>query len=214
MKASTATRNHPKHVVQWVREQLEMTQLQFSEATKVGLFSLQSIESGRLKLSERFAYRLNKATDIQPEWFLANKLVAPLPDRAKLKKHFEFAQKAAVDLYPARVAPWMFIYRFAHLQIALAKKHRGLAGFRHSGLQDRMGKMNMELLATIKNPKERRKFYEKTVREMKGKDEQVLLSHIARCRDLLRFIRKNKAQQSDEPKVVVQQSVKGSNRKR
>jgi transcriptional regulator with XRE-family HTH domain len=201
MKASTASRNSPKHVVQWVREQLGMTQLQFSEATKVGLFSLQSIESGRLKLSERFAYRLNKATDIQPEWFLANKLVEPLPDRAKLKKHFEFAQKTAVDLYPARLAPQMFIYRFGHLQIALAKKHGGLAGFRHSGLQDRMEKMNLKLLNTIKDPRKRREFYETVRAEINGKDEQVLLSHIARCRDLLRFIREQKVQRSGEQKL-------------
>ena len=201
MKTSTTPRNPPRHVVQWVREQLAINQLQFSEATQVGLFSLQSIESGRLKLSERFAYRLAKATGIQPQWFLANELVEPLPDRAELKKHFEHAQKSGIDLYPGRLLPRMIVYRFAYLQKELAKKHRGLAGFRHSGLQDRLGKMNLKLLTTIKNAKERRGFYEKTVREIKGKDEQVLLSHIAECRELLRFIRENKAQQSDEQKL-------------
>ena len=136
MKTSTTPRNPPRHVVQWVREQLAINQLQFSEATQVGLFSLQSIESGRLKLSERFAYRLAKATGIQPQWFLANELVEPLPDRAELKKHFEHAQKSGIDLYPGRLLP-----RMISLSIRLpAKRARqktsrtcGLSPFRSPG---------------------------------------------------------------------------------
>ena len=71
-----------------------MNQLQFSEATQVGLFSLQSIESGRLKLSERFAYRLAKATGIQPQWFLANELVEPLPTAPSSKSTSNMRRKA------------------------------------------------------------------------------------------------------------------------
>lgn len=198
MKASRNSKSPPKHVVQWVRQQLKMTQLQFAEATGVGFFSLQSIESGRARLSEKNAYLLTKATNIRPEWFLANKL-EPVPDPTELKKHFERAQESGIDLYPARLLPRMIVLRFTYLQIALAKKHVSYAGFRHSGLQDRLGKMNLKLLNTIKDPRERREFWKRTCAEIKGKNEQILLSLIAECRELLRFIRKRKRERTAGP---------------
>ena len=201
MKASPNSKNPPKHVAQWVREVLGLTQLQFSEATGVKLHSLQSIETGRLPLSERHAYRLAKATGIRPAWYLANKL-EPVPAPAKLKKHFERAQESGgLDFYPALLFPRMILSRFTYLQMELVKKHGSYAGFRHSGLHDRLGKMNLKLLNTIEDPRERRKFYEAVCAEIKGKDEQVLLSLIAEYRDLLRFIRK-KRQESAERRAA------------
>lgn len=60
------------HVLRWVREQVGLSQGELGKLIGSTQPTIQSIELGRLALSERFAYRLQEQFGLPAKWFLAN----------------------------------------------------------------------------------------------------------------------------------------------
>jgi len=82
----------PQVCVVWIREQLDMTQSDLANLIGASVHTIQSIELGRLTLSERFAYKIAEQTGVSPRWLRANKLKKPLPDPKQIREEFERAQ--------------------------------------------------------------------------------------------------------------------------
>ena len=81
-----------RHVVAWVRETLGLKQSELASLIGISPNTLQSIELGRLPLSERIAYRLSEQTGIRAKWLLDNELGDPPPDPAEMRRKYEKAQ--------------------------------------------------------------------------------------------------------------------------
>ena len=60
-----ALKKKSRHVVAWVRKTLGLTQSELASLIGISANTLQSIELGRLPLSERIAYRLSEQTGIR-----------------------------------------------------------------------------------------------------------------------------------------------------
>ena len=101
------------HVVAWVRKTLGLTQSELASLIGISANTLQSIELGRLPLSERIADRLNEQTGIRAKWFLDNELGDPLPDPSKMRRKYENAQADPWGSFFSQVdlVPRMFLLR-------------------------------------------------------------------------------------------------------
>ena len=80
LKKNLKKKSH--HVVAWVREALGLKQSELASLIGISRNTLQSIELGRLPLSERIAYRLSEQTGIRAKWLLDNELGDLPPDPA------------------------------------------------------------------------------------------------------------------------------------
>jgi transcriptional regulator with XRE-family HTH domain len=175
-----------KNCVQWAREQLRLNQRQLAELIGASIYTVQSIETGRLTVSEKNANRLSAMTGIDPAWFRANKLTPPLPSATKVQRHFNAAQQGGWrGDYLGRLLPWMFINQFALLAQAVANKHGEYAACREAGFFDALASAGMKILATIKQPEERGEVYAAVRAEIKaGGDARILSLLAARNREI------------------------------
>jgi transcriptional regulator with XRE-family HTH domain len=182
-------KDRPKHILRWTREQLGLSQARLAELIGASIFSVQSIETGRMPLSERYAYRLSAATGIEPAWFVANKL-NPQPDVTTMQAHFDEAQQGTwKGAYLAHLLPRMFINQFALLAQAVANKHGEYAACRRAGFFDALASAGMKILATIDDPEERAEVYEAVRAEIQKGDAKALGLLAARNREIQRALR-------------------------
>ena len=132
------------------------------------IFTIQSVETWRLKLSERIAWKLGEETRIRADWFLSHP-AGPLPhDPPTLQVKFEEAQTGAFrGFYRAHLTSRMITYNIAWLLREIADYHGGYAGARHSGFLDGLQKASLRLLKTIPDTQDRRKVYEAAAKAAK-----------------------------------------------
>jgi transcriptional regulator with XRE-family HTH domain len=180
-----------KNRVQWTRKQLRLSQGRLAELIGTSIYTVQSMETGRLKVSEKNANRLSALTGIDPAWFRADKLTPPLPSATKVRKHFNAAQQGAwKGKYLGRLLPWMFVNQLALLAQAVANKHGEYAACREAGFIDALTTAGLKILATIKQPEERDEVYEAVRSEIKaGGDARILSLLAARNREIQKALR-------------------------
>jgi transcriptional regulator with XRE-family HTH domain len=63
-----------------VRQEIGLSAVDFGKLIRKGLGTVKSLESGRLKLSEKTALEISKATGVSLSWLLANDPKAPITD--------------------------------------------------------------------------------------------------------------------------------------
>jgi transcriptional regulator with XRE-family HTH domain len=174
---NVALKNSPKNAVQWTRETLGLSQLELAQLIGMSIFSIQSVETNRMRVSQRFACRMSEETGMDAQ-FLTNKLDPNhTPDPAVVRKQFERAQKGMWrGIYKARLLPQMAVLRSAYFQIMLAQKHGGYAACQRSGFLDQLGRASLKLVDSLQDPKEQREFYKIMRKEMLegGSNEKIL----------------------------------------
>ena len=183
--------------VQWVREELGLSQRQLAELIGTSIFTIQSVETGRVRVSKKNAARLSAATGAPAAWFRANKLAPPLPDTAKLRAHFEHFDEAqqgvsAEGTYLAALLPRMFINKLAWLADAVADKHGDYTACRRAGFIDALGTAGMKILATIDDPEQREAVFMAYSADIKGGDAELISRFAAKNREIQRVLREEK----------------------
>jgi transcriptional regulator with XRE-family HTH domain len=196
-------RRKPKHVVAWVREQLDLTQSQLATLIGSSQHTIQAIESGRLPLSERFAYALSEKTGIRAKWLLANKLSKPLPDPVLMRAKFEDAKQGAwKGIYLAHLLPRMILLRIFVLLRAIVDE-LGYGGCRATGFNDTLQKMSLDLLDCVPDKRLRRRIY-KAARDVVSKgDEQVLSLLLSDVQEMQRALREKKRRAGSEKTTLL-----------
>ena len=184
-----------RHVVAWVRETLGLKQSELASLIGISTNTLQSIELGRLPLSERIAYRLNEQTGIRAKWLLDNELGAPPPDPAEIRRKFEEAQAQPwPDSYPAYLVPRMFLFRLYVFGREIANE-LGYRACRTSGFNAALVKLNRVLLDCLPDNQIRRKVYRKASALLKGGAAGPLKVVIDDAIEMRRVVRELKARQ-------------------
>jgi len=166
-------RKKKRHVVAWIREQSGLTQSQFAQLIGASRDTLQSIELGRLPLSERFAYAIAEQTGIKAKWLLANKLEpGKLADPEYVRQQFEDAQTATWEgTYSALLWPRALFFRsYAFFRAVTAEI--GYAGFRRLGGINLLEKFCLDLVALI-GDKRLRKITYRIARESSFDSEKL-----------------------------------------
>lgn len=188
---ATVNESKAKHVVAWVREQLGLTQGQLANMIGSSRHTIQSIELGRMALSERFAYALNEATGIRAKWFLANELGAPPPDAAEVQEQFKEAQRGAFKgKYAAHLAPQMALWRTLTVLLAIADE-LGPDGCNASGFYHILFQMTHKLRGCIGDNKTRIRINRANHELVKeGGDERVLSFLLAKLQETQRALPK------------------------
>ena len=72
-----------KHVLARLRRYLSLTQTELAKRCGCSPASIQSIEVGRLELSQKLAERISLITGAPTEWLLKNSPESPMPDLHK-----------------------------------------------------------------------------------------------------------------------------------
>jgi transcriptional regulator with XRE-family HTH domain len=167
LKKNLKKKSH--HVVAWVREALGLKQSELASLIGISRNTLQSIELGRLPLSERIAYRLSEQTGIRAKWLLDNELGDLPPDPAEMRRKYEHAQAQPwPDSYPEYLLPRMFLFRLYVFGREIAAELGGENACRRSGFNDALVKMNRVLLDCLPDNRSRRKVYFKAKALLKG----------------------------------------------
>jgi transcriptional regulator with XRE-family HTH domain len=154
MKTSSPKRK--RHVVRWIRQQLGLRQWELSRLIGCSVETIQSIETNRMPLSERFAFRIAEETGFNPNLLLANTIPNSVPSKRKLKEDFEEAQSGRwLGIYKARLLPRMFFER-AYLFYRLVCDSIGYSGLIEKGGRRLLLKFTSDLLAMVPDKRERR----------------------------------------------------------
>jgi DNA-binding XRE family transcriptional regulator len=151
--------------LKWVRETLDLTQAEMASVLGAAAPTIRAVESGRLKLSAKFAARLAAQTGLEEEQLMRNELGVPLPSPAAVRMRFIRAQKgdAGGTFSPggrvAELLPHALLLRSFVLQGLIADE-LGPAGCLHTGFYDALQKMNARLLGKIPNSKLRHRVFQ------------------------------------------------------
>ena len=181
-----------RHVVAWVRETLGLKQSELASLIGISTNTLQSIELGRLPLSERIAYRLNEQTGIRAKWLLDNELGAPPPDPAEMRGNLKRRKRSWPDFYPAYLVPRMFLFRLYVFGREIANE-LGYRACRTSGFNAALVKFNRVLLDCLPDNRTRRKVYRKAGALLKGGSAGPLKVVIDDAIEMRRVVRELKA---------------------
>jgi hypothetical protein len=127
--------------------------------------TIQSIELGRLTLSERFAYAIGQEIGIRAKWLLANELPDPPPDPEKLRQRFKKAQTGRWrgNLYGTHLLPRALLFR-TYVLYREVTYELGYSGFETAGGKKLLEKFTGDLLELIPDGRLQRSIYQK-VRE-------------------------------------------------
>jgi transcriptional regulator with XRE-family HTH domain len=159
------------HVLRWVRETLDLTQAEMASALGCAEPTVRAVESGRLKLSPKFAQRLSTLTGIHVGKLASNNLGNPLPDPTEVRRHFTQSQKA-LDFSPtgpiAEKLPLTLALRFLVVQGLIAEEI-GAEQYFHVGISDMVQKTIAKTLFRVPNSKLRHRIFERS-REMSDKE--------------------------------------------
>jgi transcriptional regulator with XRE-family HTH domain len=193
-----ATKKKPKHVIAWVREQLGLSQAQLAGLIGSRQPTIQSIEIGRLPLSEYFAYALAEQTGIKAKWFLANELGNSPPDPERVRKSFNEAQLGPwKGILKAHFFPRMKLMRIFVLLRAIVYE-LGYSGCRATGFDDTMQKMTLKLLDCIDDNKVRKQVYQSARNLVREGDDRVLSLWLADVQEMQRVLRKSRVKPPSE----------------
>ena len=161
-----------KHILTLTREALNLNQAQLAELAETSIFTLQSIEIFRLKLSERVAWKLAETTGIRAEWFLSHP-TGPLPlDPVALKAKFEEAKRSSFEGF-YRAQPGIKdhrLYRIAWLLREIANYHGGYAGAASFGVPRRASEGEPEASEDNCPARTSRKVYEAAAEVVKDRE--------------------------------------------
>ena len=195
-----------RHVVAWVRESLGLKQAELASLIGISRNTLQSIEYGRLPLSERIAYRLSEQTGIGAKWLLNNELGDLPPDPAEMRRKYEQAQAQPWrDSYPAYLVPRMFIFRLYVFAREIAAELGDYNACRRSGFNDALVKMNRVLLDCLPDNRTRRKVYSQARALLKGDAAGPLKVVIDDAIEMRRVVRELKADLKTKQKWLTAQ---------
>jgi hypothetical protein len=177
MQKDFSKKDRPKHILTLTREALDLNQAQLAELAESSIFTIQSVETHRLKLSERIAWKLGEATGIQAKWFLSHP-TGPLPPFSPeaLQAKFEEARTGSFKgFYRAHLTSRDIVYQAAWYLREIADYHGGYAGARHSGFLDGLHKATLKLFKTIPT-KDRRKVYNAATEAVKAGKVRSLIT--------------------------------------
>jgi transcriptional regulator with XRE-family HTH domain len=148
-----------RHVLRWVRERLGLTQFDVARMTGTSQPTIQSVELGRLKLSERLAYKLGARLGVDPKWLLANDW-QKLPEPEDLRESFK--QAIGFDTHPFFEVAFLRgqLLRGYLLQRAIIDE-LGWQGSNAAGFHETFHRAELDLLSTIANKKLRDQIYQK-----------------------------------------------------
>lgn len=94
--------NHPVAVL---RKDLGLLQKEFAEIVGCSLATIQSVELGRLELSQKLAARISERTGVSMEWLLRGKAKRPIPAAESMGYHFVEYSRNHFDLAQSRGLP-------------------------------------------------------------------------------------------------------------
>jgi transcriptional regulator with XRE-family HTH domain len=151
------------HVLRWVREQLGLTQFDVARMIGSSQPTVQSIELGRLKLSERLAYKLQARLGLSAKWLQANNWQY-LPEPEKLLKAYRQAQGFVDQSYGDLIALRLNLLRNFLLSCAIVEE-LGWHGCNATGFHKIYDRTRLELLGTIVDKKLREAVYQKFIDE-------------------------------------------------
>jgi DNA-binding XRE family transcriptional regulator len=150
----------PQVCVIWVRKQLDMSQSAFANLIGASMHTIQSIELGRLDLSERFAYKISEQTGVRARWLLANKLKGPFPDPKQIQEEFDRAQAGAwKGIYRAHLLPRGLFFR-AYAFYRAVTSEIGYSGFKRAGGIKLLTKFCNDLVLLIEDKRQRKTTYQ------------------------------------------------------
>ena len=196
MHKSSAKKKRRKHVVVWVREQLDLTQSELADLIDASRDTIQSIEIGRLPLSERFAYAIAEQTGFHAKFLLANKIPNPCPPKSMSLETFQEAQTGRWKLgfYMTHLIPRSLFVRAYVLYRAVFNEMGYTGGFINGGGQKLLLKFVHDLLEIV--PKKRRKAIWQGAREIIAPgSEQALSLLLADIQELRRALKEHKIQE-------------------
>lgn len=149
-------------MVAWLRETLGFSQKELGALIGASQPLIQAVELGRIRLSERFAYMLERKTGTSAKWLLENKL-EPLPDAAKTVEFYERARAGSFEYaYEGHLLPRIILMR-TYVGLRLIADELGYPGCKAAGYFTRLEKLSSELLNSIGDLRTRRRVYEKAV---------------------------------------------------
>jgi hypothetical protein len=188
MQKNSSKKDRPKHILTLTREALDLTQAQLAGLAETSIFTIQSVETWRTRLSERIAWKVGESTGIRADWLLSH-TAGPLPlEPAALQVKFEEAQMDRFQgFYRAHLLSRNIVYQIAWLLREIANYHGCYAGARHSGFLDGLQKASLKLLKTIPT-KDRRKVYEAAAEAVKDRKVRSLIA--ADMREMDREVKK------------------------
>ena len=145
MKAENKTKN--RHILHWIREQLELKQSDLARLIGSSQATIQSIELGRLKLSERFAYKLAARLGVDAKWLLANNW-EDLPEPQELRESYAKASGTLNNTYEELIQLRYELLRSYLLQCVIVDE-LGWQGCNATGFFKIFERAQLDLLGTI-----------------------------------------------------------------
>jgi transcriptional regulator with XRE-family HTH domain len=184
----------PNTCVRRLREKLAWTQDKLATAIGSTQPTIQSIETGRLRLSESFAFAMERATGISHRWLLGNDpTIPPVTPTGKpwTPEYLSLAEEGAFTLgEEIHLLPRIRLLRFYCLARLIADE-LGYRGTVATGFNSLLQNAGLDLLATIADKKLRATVYQQAVNLTSGGNEDVLKMVLSDARDLLRVSREH-----------------------
>jgi transcriptional regulator with XRE-family HTH domain len=200
-----------RHVLIYARQVLGLSQAELASLIGMSTNTLQSVELGRLPLSERFAFKLSEQLGISARWLLNNQLGNPPPNPVEMRKAFEERQTnpwgtAHMTSYTAHLVPRMVLFRYYVLAREIANE-LAESGHNGSGFTKALLEFNHALHACLPDNYVRRKVYEK-VRLLVKEPEKVFKLVISDAMEMRRAFRENKAKNEPASKGFAEQLMR------
>jgi transcriptional regulator with XRE-family HTH domain len=199
----------PNTCVRQLREKLAWTQDKLATAIGSTQPTIQSIETGRLRLSEAFAFAMERATGISHRWLLENDpAVPPVTPTGKpwTPEYLSLAEEGAFSLgEEAHLLPRIRLLRLYVLARLIADE-LGYRGTVATGFNSLLQNTGLDLLATIADKKLRALVYRKAVDLTSGGNEDTLKMVLADARDLLRVSREHTKRIADQDIAIAEHS--------
>jgi transcriptional regulator with XRE-family HTH domain len=192
-QSKTKKASKKPHVLRWIREQLGLTQFDIARMIGSSQPTIQSIELGRLKLSERFAYKLQARLGLDAKSLLAN-CWDNLPEPEEVRKAFRQAAGFADQSYADVLAIRNNLFRGYLLLRAIADE-LGWHGCKAAGFDMIFYKVQLDLLNAIGDKKLREQVYQKHIDEC-GNPIKNMSRIIADAREIQRAFKEWKIGES------------------
>jgi len=168
-----------------------MTQQQFGKLVGLSRRTVQSVELGILRLSERAAHRISEEIGVDVYWLLENRLEEPIQNRWGQPWNLEWFQVARLGLwrggYLYKKAPVMQLFK-TYRELRWIVAERDLADLVRDKFLINLQKAVADLWETIPDRDERNQLIREH-REERLSDEELLQRVIADARDLLAAVR-------------------------
>ena len=185
-----------RHVLAYLREALKLKQSEVASLIGTTSHAIQSIELGRLALSEKFAFRLAKQLGVKATWLLDNELGTPPPDPTELRQTYQQAQAGVVGS-PSRLTARMFALRACVLACEVADQLEGFDWDRDSGFYEATMKFTRALNEALPDTSSRRKAFENAKAVTDDSADAVCAYIISRAKETRQELREDKAKDKE-----------------